>query len=504
MNILRRYRPIILAFGILLLLFFVSRLYRLDDLPIFTDEALYIRWAQIAKNDPAWRFISLTDGKQPSFVWLTMIMMRFVEDPLLAGRLVSAFAGFASMVGLFFLGRELFRSKIIGLISSVLYLLYPMALVYDRMALYDSLVAMFAVWSLYLTVLLIRRLRLDVALILGIVAGGGLLTKTNAFFNIYLLPFSLLLFDVTKEMRLQRFLKWVGLASLATVLAYGFYSVLRLSPFFHIIDEKNTIFVYPLEEWIKHPFRFFISNWSGLWDWFLTYITWPILFVIIGSLFTFRSFIREKLLLLIWFLAPFAALALFGNNLYPRLIFFMTLSLLPLAAIVLWQLSLWIKKPLVLGACYLVLVALMLRADFLILTDFAHAPIPHSDLGQYINDWPAGGGIREAVNFFKREAQNGKIYIGTQGTFGLLPYALEIYLIDNPNITLVGFWPLADMPPKEVVEASKKMPTYFVFYQPCASCKSVGEAPPTWPVRTLFQMKKGENARYLTVYRLEL
>lgn len=503
MRLLRKHRLVILSAFAIGAVFFFTRFYNILSLPIFTDEALYVRWAQIAKNDANWRFISLTDGKQTLFIWVAMVAMRFVDDPLLSGRIVSVFAGFLSMVGLFFLGREVFKNHWVGLISVGLYSLYPFALVYDRMALYDSLVGAFAVWSLYFTVLLARRLRLDVAILLGMTIGGGVLNKTNGFFSLYLLPFSLLLFDWHKKHMLMRVITWVGLALIVLSLTYGYYSILRLSPFFHIIDEKNALFVYPFKEWIKHPFYYFVDNWSGLFNWFITYVSWPVFLLIIGSFFVYRQFTREKILLVIWFLFPFVALALFGKTLYPRFIFFMTLSLLPLVALSLYRLRQAIKNSLVFAGCCLLFSSIFLWTDYRILTNFGKAPIPDSDKNQYINDWPSGGGIREAVAFFKKEAEKGKIYIATQGTFGLLPHALEMYLVDNPNIKLVGFWPIENTPPKEVLEASKTMPAYFVFYQPCSSCKNIGEAPASWPVRTIFQVQKGETARYFTVYRVE-
>jgi hypothetical protein len=67
---------------------------------------------------------------------------------------------------------------------------------------------------------------------------------------------------------------------------------------------------------------------------------------------------------------------------------------------------------------------------------------------------------------FRAEAEKGKIYIATEGTFGLMPFAEEIYLVKNPNITIKGFWPLSDNLPEDVIDNSKKIPTYFVFYQP--------------------------------------
>ena len=139
-NFVKKYRLELIIAVLLTLAYFFLRLYQIMSLPIFTDEAIYVRWSQIARQDASWRFISLTDGKQPMFVWIALNLMRFVKDPLLASRLVSVFAGFATMIGLFFLGREIFKNRWIGILSAFLYLIFPFALVYDRMALYDSLV----------------------------------------------------------------------------------------------------------------------------------------------------------------------------------------------------------------------------------------------------------------------------------------------------------------------------------------------------------------------------
>src|SRR5690606_20926940 len=177
------------------------------------------------------------------------------------------------MIGIFFLASEIFKSRRTGVIASVLYLIYPFAMVYDRMALYDSLVATFFIWSSYFTVLLVRLRRLDVALILGMIIGGGVLTKTSNFFSIYLLPISAVLFDFESKNRVREFLKWIALATVSVVVAYAIYSILRLSPYFNIIGDKNNTFVYSFSEWINHPFTFFLGNLNGLKDWLISYFT---------------------------------------------------------------------------------------------------------------------------------------------------------------------------------------------------------------------------------------
>ena len=503
MGFIKKYAPFLIAVGIIALFLFI-RFYHLLGLPIFTDEAIYIRWSQIAKQDAAWRFISLTDGKQPMYVWIAMTIMRFVEDPLLAGRLVSVFAGFFSMVGLFFLGRELFKNKWVGVVSSFLYAIYPFAVVYDRMALYDSLVGMFVVWGLYLTVLFVRNMRLDLALILGMVIGAGMLTKTNAFATLYLQPVALLLFDWSRKHRKERLVRWALYAIVIAILSNAMYAMLRLSPFFYIVAQKNTIFFYPFSEWIKHPFTFFYGNIHALVDWFLTYMTLPFVFLIIGAFFINKKFFREKILLVIWFVVPFLYLAFFGNNMYPRFIFFMTLPLLLLVAyfLVEMQKAKALKNKFLYAVCFLVFIFLPVRSTFLVLTDFGHAPIPRSDIGQYYAGWPSGVGVAETVSFLSEKAKNKKIYVVTEGSFGLMPYALEIYLVNNPNIKIDSLWPVNEAPPKELLEKSKVMPVYVVFYQSCPACKATGIAPDTWPVKEIFQLQKQEENTYYTLYEL--
>ena len=499
-NFVKKYRLELIIAVLLTLAYFFLRLYQIMSLPIFTDEAIYVRWSQIARQDASWRFISLTDGKQPMFVWIALNLMRFVKDPLLASRLVSVFAGFATMIGLFFLGREIFKNRWMGILSAFLYLIFPFALVYDRMALYDSLVGTFAVWSLYFEILLIRRLRLDVALILGMVLGGGILTKTSGFFSIYLMPFMFLIFDWKSKKKSERFILFIILALVSIILAYCYYSILRLSPFFSIIGDKNANFVYPIRDWLMHPFTFFIGNIKGVFDWLTIYLTWPIFVLIIASFFISLRFLKEKLILLIWFLIPFLAIALFGRILYPRFILFMTLFLLPLAAFSIYEIFTRVKNKYVSFAVVLAFLLISLRSDYFILTDFANAPIPKSDLEQYINGWPAGGGTNQIIEYLNNESKKGKIFVASPGTFGSLPtFTTEIYLGKNKNVEKKGYYPIPSEFPKELVEKSKKMPVYLFF----SNQKEFEEYVKTWPLKLIVQYKKGIGDSYSKLFIVE-
>jgi len=477
----------------------ISRLTNLTALPIFTDEAIYLRWSQIGGNDASWRFISLTDGKQPLFTWFVMAVMRLIKDPLVAGRLVSVAAGCVSIWGMYFLGSEIFKNKRIGVIASFLYLICPFTVMYDRMALYDAWVATFFIWNSYISVLLARRERLDIALILGLTIGVGMLNKTSANFSLYLLPGSLLLFNFKGKDAIKRFFKWVGLALVVAVLSQAIYSILRLSPYFYIIAQKDTTFIYTYAEWITHPFRFWRGNLHGEFDWMISYLTLPVFLASLAPILLFWKNIKEKILLLGWWFAPFFALALFGKVLYPRYVLFMSMPMLVMAAAT-FDFLLQKIRPKLLS---IILVGLLcisaVKLSAQIILDIQHAPITKSDIGQYINDWPSGWGTNEIVSYLGEEAQDKPIAVYTEGTFGLYPFALEIYLWQNKNIEIHGIWPPPEVIPPEVEKSARQKSTYYVVYQK--------QDPDTykWPMKLIAKYQKGNSENvYTFLYKIEL
>lgn len=480
----RRWGKIVLLVAGLVVLYAVTRLTNLTKLPIFTDEAIYIRWSQIGTRDANWRFISLVDGKQPLFTWIMMVFLRFIRDPLLAGRLVSVIAGLGTTVGMWLTSRELFKSKKIACAASLLYILVPFGLMYDRMALYDSLSGTLSIWSLYLSILLVRRIRLDVALLLGFSLGLGMLNKTSGFLSLYMLPGTLLLFDWAKHNRLKRFCLWIALAVIAALISQLLYCILRLSPLYAMIGQKDTVFVYSFKEWLTHPFNFLYGNLRGLFDWEIHYLTWPVFVTAILSGLSLWKWPREKLLLLGWWFAPFFALALDGRVLYPRFILFMILPLMILSSAgVVWM---WerLRSSVWRWAFVILLFGASMYTDYYIVTNPLYAPIPPADAGQYIDNWPSGWGIPEVNAFLASEAKKGKVSVYTDGTFGLLPYSIEIYLVDNPNMKIKGIYPVTSDIPQEVLEDAKDHPTYIIF-------NKIQDIPP-WPLTFIFQYQKGK------------
>ncbi len=178
-----------IGLGIFLAALFL-RVYNLTLLPVFGDEAIYIRWSQVMGAEPGLRFLPQSDGKQPLFMWVLMFLVRRFSDPLLIGRATSVFYGMGTLLGIFALTYYLFKSKKAALIAAVFWAISPFAVFFDRMALVDSMLTMFGVWILFFASITARRLRLDTALLAGFALGGALLTKSPAIFFALMIPFT--------------------------------------------------------------------------------------------------------------------------------------------------------------------------------------------------------------------------------------------------------------------------------------------------------------------------
>jgi len=479
------------ALVFLTLLYFATRLVNLTLLPIFTDEAIYIRWGQIGLRDAAHRFLSLEDGKQPLFIWLMYPLLKVFSDPLVAGRLVSVLSGFLNLTGIFLLTKKLFNQKA-ALIASLLYIFSPFFLFYDRLAIYDSLTTSFAIWALLFQVVLVQSFRLDAALLLGLTVGAGLLTKSSAQFSLYLLPFSLILFDWKAKQKLPKLLKWFSLVVLVTIFATAISWAIKLSPLAHMVGQKNLTFILSFSDFFADPFSRLIGNLRGLSNWFVGYfgITWIILLVI-GTYMLFKSNWKKILLLFSWFILPFVALAAFAIVLYPRFILFMTFPLLVLLAASVDKIITQNKKftPWTIAA---LIIPLHISANLLI--NPIYAKIPNADRLQFIDDWPAGYGINEVVQFARIESQKEPIFIATEGTFGLTPYALTIYLQGTPNLEVKGYWPISDGI-EEITEIAKQKTTYILF-------KDTQEPKPEWPLQFVAQYRKGKSDVFMKLYKV--
>src|SRR3989344_2601751 len=233
-------------------LYGASRLINLDKVTIISDEGIYIRWAKVSWKDASWRFISLTDGRQPLQTWGTIAFLKLFENnALFAGRLFAVASGFFALSGIFAFSAYLFNKKT-AYIASLLYIITPYFLFYDRMALVDSAINGFVIWLFFFSILLARTLRLDVALLLGFLSGFALLGKSSV--RLYMALMSLASLFVLyshsegglirmflglknklfgKEKKTPQLLSFFFLYGIVIAVSLLIYNVQRLSPFFH-------------------------------------------------------------------------------------------------------------------------------------------------------------------------------------------------------------------------------------------------------------------------------
>lgn len=166
-------------FFLLSLLYFLTRLINILKLPIFNDEAIYLDWANKEINTKGLLFYSLYDGKPPLLMWIFGLFHKFINDPLLAGRLVSVIAGFLTLLGIYKLSEKFFSERVARL-AGLFYVAIPIFIFFDRQALMESALCAIGVWSIYYFLVLIGKPGIKNAIILGVIWGIGVFIKQSA------------------------------------------------------------------------------------------------------------------------------------------------------------------------------------------------------------------------------------------------------------------------------------------------------------------------------------
>ncbi len=430
----------LLIIFLLIGLYLLTRLINLDQFPIFTDEGIYINWAKIAWKDATWRFISLTDGKQPLQTWATIPFLKLFEhNALFAGRLFSVTTGLATLIGIFSLLFYLFGKKA-AYFGSLLYICTPFFLFYDRLALADSGVNAGFVWILFFSILLARTMRLDVALLFGMVSGAFLLVKSSVrlFLGLSVLA-PILLFQGNFKKFIRACINYLFLYAILSVLAILVYNVQRLSPFLHFVSEKNKTFVFTFDEWVRDPFALFFPNLKTIAYYVFSESAYILpLLGLIGLYVLLKNDKRLGIYLGLWLILPYLAIAFFGRVIYPRyLIFFVTLFLL-MASYFLSRLK---NKKLLVGA----LLAFFLSVgyfNYTILFDYKNIPLPPPDRDQYIEGGASGFGIKEIVAYARVRSKEKPVIILAEGNFGMTGDVLNSSLVPGDRIFIKGYWPL--------------------------------------------------------------
>ena len=442
---------IFLSVTFIFLVFAILRFSNIYSVPVFVDEAIYVRWSQIMKAEASLRFLPMSDGKQPLFMWATMPMFKVISDPLVAARTLSSLAGAGTVVGLSLLSFLYFKSVYASLLTASVYALLPFTVFFDRMALADSMLAMFGVWTLAFFKLYLEKRTQEFAMLTGFALGAALLTKSPAVF--YFAWIALLFtfdIDFKKENKKSLLSLLLGFAYLI-VIALAMKSILKLGPNSNMASSRNLDYLYSIKEVLGHPLSPLIGNLKTTF-WWLWYLLTPGVFL---ALFTQNIFKNKKLL------------------------FFLCLSLLPLIAqsaiakVYTSRYILFAISPLIIIAGYNLsklnkyLVALILVLSGLFSAKYVWSPestkMPYDMATGYYQEWTAGWGQKQVADYFLSLAKEGKTVVAfTEGFFGTMPDGIQIYTQAMPGITVVGSHPIVSEIPEGLLKTDPKNERFLI------------------------------------------
>lgn len=466
MDFILKHKTELLVLSALIFLYFILRLSNLTIQPIFADEAIYIRWAQVIRAESTLRFLPLSDGKTPLFMWTMIPFLKIIHDPLFAGRFLSVISGLFTFLGVFFLSKKVFNVKTASW-ASLLYVITPYTVFFDRMALVDSMLAAFTIWAVYFSIWLVNSLRLDIAMFLGYFFGGAVLTKTPGIINLFLLPLTII--GLKKKGGKYPLVKLVILWGVAVLIALVMYNFLRLGPNFQMLSSRNADYIFSPLELLGRPLDPFIPHFHDISDWFPKLLTWPILLCVIVGIsyllyglwqYSFQGPFLLGGIVLLWALLPLLLNMAFLKTFTARYL----LSSIPLFLILggfgvtklLTRLTFIKQFSVVL--MLIILFPLPLYFDYFLLISPGLAPLPKEERKGYFEDWTAGYGFSDIANFLLEKSKNQKVVLGTAGFFGTLPDGIQIYL-DKSNISIVGSSATVSA---QIRNAAKDNLTYFI------------------------------------------
>lgn len=434
---------------------FTVRIINLTILPVFVDEAIYVRWSQVMATEPTLRFLPLSDGKQPLYMWVLMFLIKFFENPLYAGRLISVFTGMGSLIGIFTLSYLLFKSKKVSILASLIYSLSPFAVFFDRMALVDSMLSMFGIWTGVFGVLTAKYKRLDLAMVTGFMLGFVALTKSPAIFIALLLPSFWILSNLSSI--------WV--LFITYFIAFGMYNILRLGPNFDLLSSRTADYVLPISHFWTNTFDPLIPHLKDFIVWMSSIGPLAIIpLILLGIYAGLSKYLKETIILVLWVAVPVIVQAELGVTFTARYVYFAIPYLFILVSLVLLTQIRWLKM-----VAYGLIVLFVIQSgifSYHLLTNPEKANLSRGERSGYLEEWTAGQGIKEISEYlFNEESKNSgkQIVVGTEGYFGTLPDGLQIYVNSKPNIVVIGVGVIITEIPsslKNAVKAGNK--TYLV------------------------------------------
>lgn len=473
-KILLRSEVLLLIF---VLFFVVIRFASLNVIPIFADEAIYIRWTQLIMDDwQRYLFFPLNDGKTPLFIWLLVPFQFIFENQLIAARIVSVLIGVCTMFITYCHFSKRINSKFILFMAVASVSMTPFWFFHFGMALMDGLLTFLLLFALilwisflesvklsnqldisqWLTYLLRHPKKLKTVALTGLLFGMALLTKIPA---ILFVP-TFMIFAFSKAKSVLQYFQIMVYLSLSLMISFLLFISLKLNPAFGQLFSRGNDFLFPITEIVFNGmWRHTISSLPNYSSYFLNYLTPGIMLFSVAGLFAKKN--KKIIHLFFWSAVSFCLpIVLLGRVVYPRYLFPASIGFTFAAVYALDDIieryiikSTNIKKQLMYSCIVVSVIASSFsRSHYFIASHFISdgaVPFVSADREQYQTEWSSGHGIAEFAETLKSRAKTKKIAVATEGTFGTLPDGLLVYFhrqnVENIYIEGVGY-PLKSIP----------------------------------------------------------
>lgn len=470
------------SFKILFLLsivfFIVIGVFGLDSLPIFADEAIYIRWAQLIIDDPLQYFhFALNDGKTPLFIWLLVPFQFVFDDQLVASRVLSVFIGLGTALVSQLVVKKLEGGRVARLLVMVLFAVLPYWYLHNRLALMDGLLV-FGIAMMTLGTLSIaddvqqnkkKGLSLKITanqLVLALGVAVALLTKIPAILVLPALPVLLIFKEkLNKEQMLNAVFR------LFTSIAVGGFITLIIlfHPALPQLFSRGSDFLFPLSEVLAGRWLLTIQNTPTYLNYFVQYLSPFLLLLLVAGLF--RNKRQKQAHLMFWSGFIFALpIILMGKVVYPRYFlpaawFFTLAGVMSIEGLAISANSFFRSKnhsKNLIGAIGLAVIAILVANSLIFgfkfinlhLSNIEKTPYVSADYEQFLSKWSSGIGIKPIIEKIAVESKNESIAVATEGYFGTLPDGLLVYTHNREfeNIMIQGIGQPVVKIPQEFTE----------------------------------------------------
>lgn len=413
----------------------MTRLYKLNILPVFADEAIYIRWAQMIADDPQMHFfLPMFDGKTPMQMWLLSFFIRLNRaEPVVTSRLLSVIAGFITVGLLVLITKRLGGGRLAQITATLLYIFLPFTFFHDRMALTDTLYMMFLALTFWSLLQLKKTLTWPGVVVAGLAFGGALLTKLPGL--LFIAQFLLILWLMPPALNKAEQKKAALYFGIAALIGLAMLYSLRVSELFPFLFQRGSDFTFTPKEIIGGEWRYAWVNLKRFIRWEAWYATIGLWLLVATPLLMKRTRklpqIKIIIALLIMALMSAAYFMVFGRIVFSRYYLPTVIFLIPAAALavaLLWQFK--YKAVMAIGALIILLQSLWFIVPWY--TDINRVKFEAEDKKQYLTEWSAGFGNKEVADFLKKEVLSQPLSLATEGFFGTLPDGISIYFDHSP------------------------------------------------------------------------